>query len=226
MKQLDYCTKCENRKFNPSVGIVCGLTSEKPTFEETCNDFIKDENAYVAPKPNVEELKPYEMKGSLSSKALEQLKSEQKLVPGIIASLMVGLLGSILWEMITVATEFQIGYMAVAIGAGVGLTMRKFGKGIDIYFGILGAAIALFSVILGNILGILGFAGQAENLNLLETMIYFDYSYLLDIMAETFSPIDLVFYAIAIFEGYKFSFRKVTAEELDAIENNMGIENT
>jgi hypothetical protein len=35
-------------------------------------------------------------------------------------------------------------------------------------------------------------------------------------MAITFSPMDLVFYGIAVYEGFKLSFRKVTHEEIQA----------
>jgi hypothetical protein len=33
-------------------------------------------------------------------------------------------------------------------------------------------------------------------------------------MKAFFSPMDLVFYAIAVYEGYKLSFRQVTQDEL------------
>lgn len=35
-QRLQYCRICENRKMNPAVGLVCGLTNEKPAFEGTC----------------------------------------------------------------------------------------------------------------------------------------------------------------------------------------------
>ncbi len=42
-EKLDYCRVCENRKTDYERGIVCGLTNEKPTFEESCPDFTIDE---------------------------------------------------------------------------------------------------------------------------------------------------------------------------------------
>ena len=33
-------------------------------------------------------------------------------------------------------------------------------------------------------------------------------------MVATFSPMDLLFYGIAVYEGYKFSFRQVGPEDL------------
>ncbi len=39
----------------------------------------------------------------------------------------------------------------------------------------------------------------------------------LEFMKATFSPIDLLFYAFAIYYGYKFSFRPLASEELASV---------
>lgn len=44
-KQLDLCMVCTKRAFNPNKGTVCGLTSEKPTFEIHCNEYEEDPKA-------------------------------------------------------------------------------------------------------------------------------------------------------------------------------------
>lgn len=36
----------------------------------------------------------------------------------------------------------------------------------------------------------------------------------IELLKATMSPMDFVFYGIAVYEGYKFSFREITAEEL------------
>ena len=38
-----------------------------------------------------------------------------------------------------------------------------------------------------------------------------------DVMIATFSPMDLLFYAIAIYEGYRLPLRQVTEEELQQL---------
>jgi len=43
--QLEFCKKCINKSFSSSEGVVCGLTSKKPTFLSTCPDFVKDAKA-------------------------------------------------------------------------------------------------------------------------------------------------------------------------------------
>ena len=56
MKNIDTCRKCKNQKFENTQGIICGLTNAKPTFEETCPEFIRNEEIktieYKFTKPN------------------------------------------------------------------------------------------------------------------------------------------------------------------------------
>ena len=40
---------------------------------------------------------------------------------------------------------------------------------------------------------------------------------IINIMIETFHVMDLLFYGIAVYEGYRFSFRRITEEELLAV---------
>lgn len=119
---------------------------------------------------------------------------------------------------ITVATGYQIGFMAIAVGALVGLSIRFVGKGVDKIFGISGGIIAVLSCVLGNFFSIIGFIANTEGLGYFETLNVFNYSQLIPIMIETFSGIDLLFYGIAAYEGYKFSFRTFTEKDLYELE--------
>ncbi len=145
---------------------------------------------------------------------LENLKSEQNLPKAIISGIAAGIICAILWGAITVITNYQIGYLAIALGAGVGFTIRYFGKGITAIFGISGAIIAILSTVLGNFLSIIGYVANYEGLGYFETLTLFDYSQLIPVMTETFSFMDIIFYAIAGYEGYKFAFRVITNKDL------------
>ncbi len=217
-EQLMFCKKCLNRKMDLKQGIICNLTGQKASFETECLDFKLDETIKVAPLDDKEGLQSSELKQKLSPEIFEKLKMEQNLTAGIVSGLVVGIIGAILWGVLTVMTGFQIGYMALAIGAGVGLVIRKFGNGIEPVFGNFGAGIALLSVIFGNFLSIIGFIANAEGLGYVETLFSFDYFYLPDLMAETFSLIDLLFYGIAVYEGYRFSFRLITQKSLQELK--------
>ena len=104
--------------------------------------------------------------------------------------------------------------MAVGVGFLVGYGNRVLGKGIDKVYGITGGIIALVSALLGNFLATLGFLANALEMGYLDVLVGFNYAMTLELMMETFSVMDLLFYGIAVYEGYRFSFRKITKEQL------------
>lgn len=149
---------------------------------------------------------------SLAAEDLKR-KQEQTLLSqnyplGLIAGIVAGLVGAVLWAVITVATEYQIGYMAIAIGLMVGFSMRFAGKGVKPIFAITGGAIAFLSCVLGNFLSLIGFLANEEGLGYFQVINLIDFSAVPSIMVETFNPMDLLFYGLAIYEGYKFSVIK------------------
>jgi hypothetical protein len=143
------------------------------------------------------------------NKILTNLRFEQNLPLAIIAGSVAALLCAFLWAVITVATEYQIGYMAIAVGLLVGYVIRLTGKGIDQIFGITGGVLALLGCLIGNFFSNIGFIAHAYELGYFEVFQNLDFSSIIELMKETFSPIDLLFYGIAIYEGYKLSFRKL-----------------
>jgi len=145
---------------------------------------------------------------------IEKLKLEQNLPMGVLAGLLASLVGGLLWAAITIITEYQIGYMAIAVGFIVGYGVRYMGKGLDQIYGVIGAFFALLGCLLGNFFSIVGFAANEMEMGYMETLNYIDYAVIPEVMGETFSPIDLLFYGIAIYEGYKFAFRPITEEEI------------
>ncbi|MBP1672459.1 MAG: hypothetical protein H6Q25_274 [Bacteroidetes bacterium] len=208
-EQIKFCEKCEFRKFDAKQGIICSLTEKPATFVDRCG-FFKEDITVLQNK--TESKKTYDINGSkvrLSKEMYEKLKMEQNYGKAIISGLIVGILGAFLWGLITVTTYFQIGYMAIAIGAGVGFTVRKFGNGIQISFGVIGAVISFFSVVLGNFLSQIGFIALQYDVDYWEVFQWVDFPIFNQIMKETFNLIDIIFYAIAISEGYAFAFKKI-----------------
>jgi hypothetical protein len=144
---------------------------------------------------------------------MDTLKMEQNLPLSVIAGVAAALLMALLWAAITVMTEYQIGYMALAVGFVVGFAVRFAGKGIDQAFGITGAVLALVGCLLGNFFSIIGFAANEWDVSYFEMLSGFlaEPSFIVEVMKETFSGIDLLFYGIAVYEGYRFSFRNIEA---------------
>lgn len=150
---------------------------------------------------------------SISRERYERLRVEQNLLIALFAGFAAAIVGAIAWAAITVATEFQIGFMAIAVGFIVGFAVRL-GNGIDKIYGILGAVLSLFGCVLGNVFSLIGFVSKQEHLSFAETILRLDYSKLPQMLAATFSLMDLVFYGIAVYEGYRFSFRRVSSEDV------------
>ena len=145
---------------------------------------------------------------------MESLKLEQNLLFGSFTGIIAAIAGASLWAIITLATNFQIGWMAVGVGFLVGYGIRIAGKGIDKIFGILGASLSLFGCLLGNFLTVVGFISKEESLGFFETLVRIDYSLVPSLMLQTGSLIDLLFYGIAVYEGYRFSFRRITENDI------------
>ena len=119
-----------------------------------------------------------------------------------------------LWAVITVATEYQIGWMAIGVGFLVGFAVRLTGKGVDTSFGLTGATLALLGCLAGNLLATCVFIAQQNNVPLLDLIFSLNLGIAVELLIETFSPIDLLFYGIAVYEGYRFAFRRITQAEL------------
>ena len=146
--------------------------------------------------------------------ALDQLRSQQNLIAGSLAGLAASLVGAGLWAVVTVVTGYQIGWMAVGVGFAVGLAMRIAGKGIDNVFGIVGAALAFFGCAVGNLFTVCAMVAKQESMALMDVLSQLDLSLIRELMVATFSPMDLLFYGIAIYEGYKLSFRQLSQQDL------------
>lgn len=145
---------------------------------------------------------------------IENLRLEQNLALGIIGGGLGGLVGAIIWAAITYLTEYQIGWMAVGIGFLVGLGVGKLGKGIDKLYGVIGAVIALISVVLGNFLVYIGFLAKYFEIGYFQMLLEFNYAMTLELFIEMFNVIDVLFYVLAVTAGYKYSFRKISQERL------------
>lgn len=126
---------------------------------------------------------------------------------GILAGGIAALIGAALWAIITVTTEYQIGFMAVGVGYLVGAAVGKFGHGQTNTFRIAGAALALAGCVLGNFFTIIGFVSARQGLGFFEMLTHIDYTAIPGVMASAASPMDFLFYAIAIYEGYKLSVK-------------------
>jgi hypothetical protein len=153
---------------------------------------------------------------------MNEIKSRQSLGMAILGGLIASIVAALLWAVITYATKFQIGFMAIGVGFLVGYAVNYFGKGVTNAFGVVGAVFSLFGCLLGNILTAIIAASLQDGISVLAILVAFltNPTIVLEILKETFSPIDLLFYGIAVYEGYRFSFRQITEEEIAGMQRS------
>lgn len=143
----------------------------------------------------------------------QRLLGQQSLPRAVLAGVGASLLGAGLWAAVTVATGYQLGLMAVALGFGVGLAVRAAGKGITTPFGVAGAALALAGCALGNLLAVVALVASGEGVPFFEALARLDLDLARRLVVAGFRPMDLLFYGVAVYEGYRLSFRSVDADE-------------
>ena len=144
----------------------------------------------------------------------QRLESEQNLLLGVVAGVLAAGAGAGIWAVITFATGYQIGFMAIGIGFLVGFAVRSLGQGVANSFGILGAVLALGGSALGNLLAITAIVADQQGVAFPSAVAQLRPSIIQQLMVAYFNTMDLVFYAIALYFAYRFSFRRVTDAQL------------
>lgn len=135
----------------------------------------------------------------------------ENLPMGFIAGLGAAAAGAALWAGITVLTNFQIGWMAVGVGALVGVAVRALGKGTTPVFGVMGALLALGGCLVGNFLTGAVVLSNHWHISLATFFTRVTPDLTVRLMKAMFSPMDLLFYALAIWQGYKLSIVRRSA---------------
>jgi len=145
---------------------------------------------------------------------IRDMRDQQNFGLGLAAGLVAAAVGAAAWAVITAVTNYQIGLMAVGVGLLVGYAVRIFGKGIDKAFGILGAVLSLLGCLAGNLLSVCIVIANKDSASFLSIITQLTPTVIVEILAATFHLMDILFYAIAVYEAYRFSFRRLTEAEV------------
>lgn len=145
----------------------------------------------------------------------QRLHGEQNFVLGALAGAAAAAAGAAAWAAITVLTGYQIGFMAIGVGFLVGLAVRTAGKGVSAPFGVVGAVLALLGCGAGNLLAITALVAGHEGVAFADALRQLDVALARELLVAGFSPMDLLFYGIAVYEGYRLSFRELDDAQLE-----------
>ena len=105
--------------------------------------------------------------------------------------------------------------MAVGVGILVGFAVRIAGKGLDQSYGIVGAALALLGCALGNILTYTYFIAVDEGVAFMDIFSQLTVGITISLLGATFEAMDVLFYGLAVYCGYKYAFRELTQADFD-----------
>jgi len=138
-----------------------------------------------------------------------------KILLGTLGAIAGAILGAIAWAAITAATHFQIGYMAIGVGFLAGYGMRTLGGGRDRADGLIAGIVAFFGCALGNLLSVIIEFAPHDNAHrsVMElTMLVLGNPKLAWFMlSENFSIMDVLFYALAVYAGYRTALKPPAA---------------
>lgn len=170
------------------------------------------ENDELKPQPATEH--PAQISEPELLLAMERLRARQNLGLAIVAGMFAAIAGAVIWALATIATGYQIGWLAIIVGVLVGMAVRIAGNGIDRIFGITGALLSLVGCALGNLLTVAYFAAQAQGVPYFELLARLDLDTAVQMMIATFNLMDLLFYLFAVYFGYRYAIREVTETDL------------
>ena len=146
-----------------------------------------------------------------------RLLSEQNFPLGLLGGIVAAGAGAGIWAGITLATGYQIGFMALGVGLLVGYTVRAAGKGVTNMFGVVSASLSLLGCAVGNLLAVTALAAQHQGMAFWSAVSLLNPALVQELMVAFFSPIDLLFYGIAVYEGYRLAFRQITSDEFEQV---------
>lgn len=147
-------------------------------------------------------------------------RSEQNLGMGILGGVLGAAIGAGLWAAITAMLEGrQIGFMAIGVGFLTGFGVRYLGKGMDPIFGVVGAVLSLAGCVAGNLLAVMLYASMHNNIPFAAIAAHMTPDRAWMILVDTFSPIDLLFYGLAVYFGYRYSFHSISHAELESLKS-------
>jgi hypothetical protein len=163
---------------------------------------LKTENPTMA-KPQMQTTRPSHQSPPTNHGLIRE--DNENFGMGLFFGLVAAIGGACLWAFITAMTEYQIGWMAIGVGFMTGWAVRMGGKGTSQSFGIAGACLALFGCMLGNLMTSSYFIAKQYDTGFFDVFFSLDGAAISEIFTGTFQPMDILFYGLAIYAGYRYS---------------------
>jgi hypothetical protein len=135
---------------------------------------------------------------------------QPRLLFGLIGGFLGMLISAAIWGVITYLTNYQIGWMAIGVGFVVGFAVKWFGRGNSVLYGLIAAVLALIGCVLGNLLFYCGIIAREYGMDFIEVLalVIADPGGIIVLLKAGFQFMDLVFYAIALYVGFRTAYTR------------------
>lgn len=147
----------------------------------------------------------------------QRLLSEQNLPLAIVAGAIAAAGSAGLWATVTVMSGYKLGIAAIAVGMVVGLAVRRTGRGVTPTFAMVGGVLALLACGAGNLLAAAALVAQHGGVPLTTVLGRLDLSTSRRLLVAFSDRMDVLFYGIAVYEGYRLALRPVGQAEVQAL---------
>jgi hypothetical protein len=77
--------------------------------------------------------------------------------------------------------------------------------------------LSLLGCVAGNLLTACIIISTHQHIPFVQLVSRLNPEIVIELIKATFNPMDLLFYGIAVYEGYRFSFRRLNKEELEKL---------
>jgi hypothetical protein len=121
-----------------------------------------------------------------------------------LAGLAAAFVAAVAWGAITAATNYRIGFMAIGVGLLVAFAVRFAGGGHDSRFAYISGVLSLLGCVLGNYFAACALFAASQHADVIGSVMLIT-PHIVDFMRDTFRPMDLLFYAIGAYFGFRYA---------------------
>ena len=146
----------------------------------------------------------------------DKLISEQNFPAAVIAGAVATVLAAAAYGIITARWAFSYGFVAAGVGIVIGLSMQFLGRGISMKFAVLATVYTIAGCVLGNVFRVIMELARASATSPIDVIQNNSLSMLADQSLSYVSPVDLVYWFIAVFCAVFFAKRPLSSHRWQA----------
>jgi len=139
------------------------------------------------------------------AKMVRRRRRKNRLGIAVSSGVVAALIGSLLWAILVGFVGIRLRFVAIGIGALTGYAVRFHGRGSSELFGLIAMLCAGFGCILGDLVGGTIVMAYAYHIPWLRVLDRITLDVAREIMFNTFTFLDFIFYFIAMCFAYRFA---------------------